>query len=120
MSSEIKRYFIPSQNETFCIAKDVQKLEDKVKKLEKLQSERRCKTCNFQSEHDHHFTGDFCINCYFGEIAKLEKELAEIKESTEAVNRVVSLWYSHYMGSTEALTFIEQELTSKTKQEATK
>lgn len=49
-------------------------------------------------------------------IKELEKQNAELKEFEEAVNRVLRLWYSHDMGSTEALTFIDQELTSKAKQ----
>lgn len=61
---------------------------------------------------------DEIIDGQAGRIMDLEKDNTELREFKEKTNRIVRLWYSHDMDSSEALISIDEELKlPKAKQE---
>ena len=65
--------------------KDVDHVTDASKKVE----ERRCKTCNFESDFDNHFRGDFCLDCFFGEISKLEQKVSQLTDENDRLRKEI-------------------------------
>jgi len=74
---------------------------------------KKCKTCNFSSECENHFEGDFCTNCYFGRIAQLEKENAELKSKFDKIQAQIDSWNDRKQGEFNTLINVELILEDK-------